>query len=148
MEPRRYLLVDGHSVLFAWPDLRATHAKRPAQARQQLVEILDRLHDSGTWAVTLVFDGRIGTTPVRPANAMVISYGTSDQTADSIIEKIAGAHAGQKDIWVVTADEAERQTVESLGATAVSPQWLRLELEQADQDITRTLDQVKRRAKW
>ena len=31
----RYLLVDGHSVLYAWPSLRAIHSNKPFAARQE-----------------------------------------------------------------------------------------------------------------
>ncbi|NBQ55599.1 MAG: hypothetical protein EBU36_02935 [Verrucomicrobia bacterium] len=56
----RYLLVDGHSVLHAWPELRKLHSSKPASARETLIRQLSRLHDSGKWRVTLVFDGQKG----------------------------------------------------------------------------------------
>src|SRR5476651_305352 len=90
----RYLVVDGHSVIFAWPDLRALHDRNRAAARKALADQLQRLHDITPWRVTLVLDGKLGTAvstgPARPTD-MVISYATADQTADSIIERLVAA---------------------------------------------------------
>ena len=41
MKPR-VLIVDGHSMIFQWPDLTLQHAKRTAVARESLVRMLDR----------------------------------------------------------------------------------------------------------
>ena len=37
---QQFLIVDGHSVIFAWPELRALHKRRTASAREQLIKIL------------------------------------------------------------------------------------------------------------
>ena len=55
---RRILLVDGHSVIFAWPDLAEIHQRNTAAARENLVRRLTGLQDSTEWEVAVVFDGR------------------------------------------------------------------------------------------
>ena len=131
----RYLLVDGHSVLHAWPELRKLHSSKPASAREALIRQLSRLHDSGKWRVTLVFDGQKGGKEERPPDSLAVLYASAGETADSIIERIAQAQSGRQEIGVVTADHAEMTAVESFGAFGFSPDWLQNELQAADDEI-------------
>lgn len=141
----RYLLVDGHSVLFAWPELRQQHSRKPSLARQELIRRLSTLHDSGRWRITLVFDGQIGGKEVGQPNSLTVLYAPAGQTADSIIERIVDAHKGKGEIGVVTADLAERTAVESLGAFGFSPDWLSDELRVADQEMTESIDRYRKK---
>jgi uncharacterized protein len=146
-----YLVVDGHSVIFAWPDLRKLHDENRAAARKTLLDRLQHLHDTTDWRVTVVLDGKLGTalpSGARQPTDMVVSYATADQTADSIIERLVGASGVAKEILVITADEAEKLTVESLGAATASPSWLRKELEMEDSFFTDGLERVHRSARW
>jgi hypothetical protein len=146
-----YLIIDGHSVIFAWPDLRKLHDRNRAAARKTLIDRLQHLHDTTAWRVTVVLDGKRGaahSSGVRKPTDMVVSYATADQTADSIIERLVGASGVAKDIVVVTADEAEKLTVESLGAATASPSWLRKELETEGVFFTDDLERVHRSARW
>ncbi len=147
----RYLVVDGHSVIFAWPDLRSLHQSNRAVARKALIDRLQYLHDTTSWLVTVVLDGKMGTA-VAPASRrptdMVVNYATADQTADSIIERLVAASGVAKDILVITADEAEKLTVESLGATSASPDWLREELQREGASFSDELDRIHRSARW
>ena len=147
----RYLVVDGHSVIFSWPDLRAVHDRNRAVARKALADRLQHLHDTTPWRVTLVLDGKLGTAVAnarRKRTDMVISYATVDQTADSIIERLV-AHSGvAAEILVITADEVERRTVESLGASTASPGWLREEMDREGASFTIDLERVHRSARW
>ena len=149
MSSPRYLLVDGHSVIHAWPELRAVHRRQPRQAREELVRKLRYFHDVGNWNVTIVFDGKSGpgTEPRRPGD-LVVAYSRGDQTADSVIEALVAAQTARANVTVVTADGAERVTVEALGSYCVSPDWLRLEMESAQADFDETFRQAKRREKW
>ena len=107
----RYLVIDGHSVIFAWHDLRKLHEQNRAAARKALADRLQHLHDTTNWRVTLVLDGKLGTAVAigrRKPTDMVISYATADQTADSIIERLVAASGKAQDILVITADEAEK----------------------------------------
>ena len=146
----RYLVIDGHSVIFAWNDLRQMHDRNRSVARKALIDRLQHLHDTTEWRVTVVLDGKMGTSQPsgRKRSDIVVSYATADQTADSIIERLVGASGVAKDILVVTADEAERLTVESLGASTASPGWLRKELDLEESSFGVALDRVHRSAKW
>ena len=147
----RYLVIDGHSVIFAWPDLRKLHDQNRAAARKALTDRLQHLHDTTEWRVTLVLDGKLGTaipSGNRKPTDMVVSYATADQTADSIIERLVAASGLAGQILVITADEVERLTVESLGASAASPSWLRQELEMEGSSFTDDLERVHRSARW
>jgi len=146
----RYLVVDGHSVIFAWADLRALHAKNRAAARKVLAERLQHLHDTTLWRVTLILDGKMGTAiaNTRKSTDMVIAYATVDQTADSIIERLVAASGVAEQILVITADEAERRVVESLNAAVASPSWLREELEREGASFANDLERVHRFARW
>ncbi|NBR46018.1 MAG: hypothetical protein EBT68_02710 [Verrucomicrobia bacterium] len=141
----RYLLVDGHSVLHSWPELRSLHSRQPAQARGRLIRQLSDLHDSGRWRVTLVFDGRAGGREETPADSLAVLYAPSERTADSVIERIVEAHAGKAEIAVVTADHAEIIAVESLGASGFSPDWLRGELGEAGRETAEWLEKHRRK---
>jgi predicted RNA-binding protein with PIN domain len=146
-----YLVIDGHSVIFAWADLRKLHDQNRAAARKALIDRLQHLHDTTEWRVTVVLDGKLGT--ALPAGArqprdMVVTYATADQTADSIIERLVAASGVAKEILVVTADEAEKLTVESLGAAATSPSWLRKEMELEGTSFIGELERVHRSARW
>jgi predicted RNA-binding protein with PIN domain len=146
-----FLVVDGHSVIFAWTDLRKLHDRNRAAARKALLDRLQHLHDTSEWRVTVVLDGKLGTAlppGLRKATDMVVSYATADQTADSIIERLVAASGAARDILVITADEAEKLTVESLGATAASPSWLREELALEGVSFADELQKVHRSARW
>ncbi len=149
----RFLVVDGHSVIFQWPELRNLHTHKQAAARELLIRSLQNLHAISEWRVTLVLDGTVGSQrgnvkEKRRPEEMVVIYANAHQTADSIIERLVAASGVAPAITVITADEAERNMVESLGAFCASPDWLRLEMERNDSHFSREMEKVHRAAKW
>jgi predicted RNA-binding protein with PIN domain len=129
----RYLIVDGHSVIFAWSELRKLQARRSSLAREALVK---RLRDYQDWTgvrVVVVFDGqgrKIETTS-DPGDVQVF-YSRTGQTADAIIERLASKYAKRFELVVATSDSLERETVEACGAEWISPEALRGLLEPLD----------------
>ncbi|MES2309180.1 MAG: NYN domain-containing protein [Verrucomicrobiota bacterium] len=144
MSDVKYLLVDGHSVLFSWNDLRVLHQRKPRSARDQLIKIIQVLHDTGRWRVTLVFDGKTRGNEVTPTNSMIVAYASEDETADSLIERTVGAFPHPDRIWVVTNDRAEAQTVVSLGAHTESTEWLKFEIDACDELLQNTLKNLNK----
>jgi predicted RNA-binding protein with PIN domain len=121
-----YLIVDGHSVIFAWPELRALHARRTALARDELVK---RLRDYQDWTgvrVVVVFDGTGSAIDATAApHEVQVFYSRKGQTADSVIERLAGKYARRFRLLVVTDDYLEQQTAAACGADCVSAEALR-----------------------
>jgi predicted RNA-binding protein with PIN domain len=121
-----YLIVDGHSVIFAWPELRKLHARRTSLAREALIKQLRDYQDWTGVRVVVVFDGKgrkIEATS-EPSDVQVF-YSRAGQTADAIIERLASKYAKHFEIMVATSDSMEGETVEACGAEWISPEALR-----------------------
>jgi predicted RNA-binding protein with PIN domain len=128
----QYLLVDGHSIIFAWPELRLLHARRTSLAREALIRQLRDYQDWSGVRVVVVFDGR-GTAISHEADPgeIQIFYSRDGQTADSIIERLASKYAERFDLVVATGDYLEQETASASGAETVSPEGLRERLQEA-----------------
>jgi uncharacterized protein len=128
----RYLIVDGHSVIFAWPDLRKLHQRRTSLGRDELIK---RLRDYQDWTgihVVVVFDGK-GTdiTNQSDPHDIQVFYSRSGQTADAIVERLAGKYAERFRLTIATSDNLERETASAFGADCISPEMLRQLLSEA-----------------
>ena len=122
----RYLIVDGHSIIFAWPELRKLHERRSSLAREALI---NRLRDYQDWTgvrVVVVFDGKAPkiSATAHPGDVQIF-YSRSGQTADTIIERLASKYAKRFELVVATSDSMERQTAHACGAECISPNGLR-----------------------
>lgn len=128
----RYLIVDGHSVIFAWPELRRLHQRRTSLARESLAKQLRHYQDWTGVRVVLVFDGKGSdvTAQTDPYDIQIF-YSRKGQTADAVVERLASKYAGDFDVMVATSDLLERQTVTSFGAISISPEMLREMLDEA-----------------
>jgi uncharacterized protein len=128
----RYLIVDGHSIIFAWPELRKLQDRRPVLARDALIK---RLRDYQDWTgdrVVVVFDGQGSQTTATPYPKDVqIFYARRGQSADAIIERLAGKYAPRFPLTVATSDLLEMETVNAFGAACISPETLHQLLETA-----------------
>jgi predicted RNA-binding protein with PIN domain len=122
----RYLIVDGHSVIFAWPELRKLQARRSSLAREALTKQLRNYQDWTGVRVVVVFDGKgrkIQETS-DPADVQIF-YSRTGQTADAIIERLASKYAKRFELMVATSDSMEAETVAACGAEWISPEALR-----------------------
>jgi uncharacterized protein len=122
----RYLIVDGHSVIFAWPDLRKLQNRRPSLAREALVKSLRNLQDWTGERVVIVFDGqgpRISKSS-EPHDVQIF-FARRSQSADAIIERLACKYASRFEVTVATSDLLEMETVNACGAACISPADLR-----------------------
>src|SRR5262249_42340896 len=131
-ERARYLIVDGHSVIFAWPELRKLHARRFSLAREALVKQLRDYQDWTGVRVVVVFDGKgkkIEATS-DPGDVQIF-YSRRGQAADAVIEGLASKYAKQFELMVTTSDSMEAETVHACGAEWISPEALRVLLSSA-----------------
>ncbi len=137
-----FLLVDGHSVIHAWEDLRRLHLKSAQRhlARLELLRCLRTYQDMSGIRVIVVFDGTgEQLTDERETQGLQIFYADVSHTADSVIERLVAKYANTYAMRVATADRMEWETVRALGAEWISPSDLKLEVERAESDLHRRL---------
>src|SRR5215467_4273455 len=119
----RYQIVDGHSVIFAWPELRKLHARRSSLAREAL---LKQLRDYQDWTgvhVVAVFDGKgKKVDAISGPEEVQVFYSRTGQTADAIIERLASKYGKRFELTVATSDSMEAVTVQACGAEWISPE--------------------------
>jgi predicted RNA-binding protein with PIN domain len=142
----RVLIVDGHSVIFAWPELRAQHARRTAMARDALVKALTEYQDNSGVHVVAVFDGKGARASEETApGGIQVFYSGADQTADDIIERLAAKYGHRHEITVVTSDRLEQTTVNAFGAEWLSAENLPALLADARETLEREMRKLKKR---
>ena len=132
--PARFLLVDGHSVIHAWDDLRKLHARAASRylAREELLKRMRLLQDMSDQRVVVVFDGAGSRlTEEREAGGIQVFYADAGHTADSVIERLAAKYAKHFHLRVCTADRMIWETVRAFEAHWISPDDLRREFEKA-----------------
>jgi predicted RNA-binding protein with PIN domain len=143
---RRILLVDGHSVIFAWPDLTEIHQRNTASARENLVRRLTGLQDSTEWEVAVVFDGRgAKASSDSVPHGIAVFYSKSGQTADEIIERLAAKYSATCEVTVATDDHMERTTVEALGGMSMSTEQLLSETNSAGSALRERIQSLSSR---
>jgi len=122
----QYLIVDGHSVIFAWPELRELHARRTSLAREALVRQLRDYQDWTGVRTIVVFDGK-GTAPNESSEPgeIQVFYSRAGQSADAIVERLASKYGEQFKLMVATNDYLEQETAMACGAECISAEGLR-----------------------
>ena len=142
----QYLLVDAHSVIFAWPELQRLHGRRMASARELLIRQLTDYQDATGVHVVAVFDGQGDRYQEDTApGGIQIFYSATNQSADAIIERLVAKYGQEHTITVVTNDLLEQQTVTTFGAVAVSVDSLRQMLESSAGEVARRLKDLRKK---
>jgi predicted RNA-binding protein with PIN domain len=143
----RWVIVDGYSVLHAWPKLRQAAGRSLEQQRDALVRLLRQYGDARHCRVTVVFDGygaKRKPDRIEPTPGVEVLFSDAGKTADDVIERFVGQSAGRADILVVSSDRMERHTVENLGAQSVDAELFEAEVRAALGELDRLLRQHSR----
>jgi uncharacterized protein len=117
------ILVDGYSLLHNWPELASGRARHSATAREELIRRLTLYRDAMGTPITVFFDGGgapIGTPAAASTPEMEVLYSRGGQTADDMIERATHRFSAYGEVLAVTDDQAERETVTSLGGSTSS----------------------------
>ncbi len=135
-----WILVDGYSVLHAWPQLATRKARQASlqQRRERLVKLLRQYADHHRRRVTVVFDGyaaRHKPEIPEPTHGIEVLFSEKGKTADDLIERLVGQSEPRAGILVVTSDNMVRQTVESLGAQSMSADIFEVEVNSALREL-------------
>ena len=130
----QWILVDGYSVLHAWPRFATRKARQLSlqQRREMLVGVLRQYADHSRRRVTVVFDAYAAKHKAEgkePTHGVEVLFSERGKTADDVIERLVGQTADKGKILVVTSDNAERQTVEAMGAQTTAAEVFEADVE-------------------
>ncbi|MGK0187660.1 MAG: putative RNA-binding protein with PIN domain [Verrucomicrobiales bacterium] len=141
------LFVDGHSIIFAWDDLRALHARNTSMARDELCRRMTTYQDCMQQRVVIVFDGKGEKTQAvdRSSDDIQVIYSGKGKTADDVIERLVAQYSERYDLTVATADRAEMDTVMAFGAFCITPRTLLEYLDRAESQMASALVRLRKR---
>jgi predicted RNA-binding protein with PIN domain len=144
----RWVLVDGYSVIHAWPKLRRAAGRSLEQQRDALVRVLQQFGDARHCRLTVVFDGYAAKRKpefAEPTAGVEVLFSEIGKTADDVIERLVGQAGHRDQILVVTSDRMERQTVEGLGAQSMDAELFETEARAALGELEALIRQHSRR---
>jgi len=142
------ILVDGYSLLHAWPELAEGQPRHSAAAREALIQALTQYYDAVRTPITIFFDGSGAPpgTPKEPCPPEIeVLFSKAGQTADQMIERVAYRMQKYGEVLVVTNDFAERDTVINLGGMASSCEQFIFSLAGARDELAADLKHHNRR---
>ena len=119
------ILIDGYSLLHNWPELAPGKPRHSASARDELIYLLTRYHDTMGTPITIFFDGAGAPTGVpkhEASNHVEVLFSKSGQTADQMIERAAYRFKPFGEVLAVTDDLTEREVVIGMCSQAASCQ--------------------------
>lgn len=133
----KYLLVDGYNIVFAWDELKALAADNLDAARFRLMDQLCNYQGQTGETVILVFDayrvaGNLG--DIAAYNNIYVVYTKEAETADQYIEKLVHAIRPDYDVTVATSDVVEQIIILGKGASRLSADALKVEIETVERD--------------
>jgi predicted RNA-binding protein with PIN domain len=147
----KWILVDGYSVIHSWPQLRKLAGKSLAKQRDVLIRVLRQYGDHCGCRVTVVFDGYAAKhrpDVQEPVAGVEVMFSGAGQTADDVIERMVGTSESPGQITVITSDNLERQTVESVGAGSMSAEMFELEARTALRELEQLVRRHGRSQQW
>src|ERR1700757_1340018 len=145
--PESFLIVDGHSVIFAWPELLALQRRNGTAAREDLIKTLTEYQDVSGVNVVVVFDGKgEQVNEVTEPGGIQIFYSNAGRTADEIVERLVAKYAKTFSITVATADLLEQQTGTSFRANPIGSEGLRRMLQDAQVEFAAELKRRRRKS--
>lgn len=145
-----YLLVDGYNIIFAWDQLKTLAKVNMDSAREALIEILSNYQGYKKCHVIAVFDAyrvKGGERRFEKYENVDVVYTKEAETADMYIEKTAHEKSKEYFVRVATSDRLEQLIVVGNGAFKISADEFLAEIEQANLEITKFIEELNRKNK-
>jgi small GTP-binding protein len=137
---REYLLVDGYNIIFSWDELKDLANDNMDAARNKLMDILCNYQGFKQCILILVFDAykvKGGVEKVQDYYNIHVVYTKEAETADAYIEKITHEIARKHRVTVATSDALEQLIIMGQGASRLSADDLKVEVDRIKEMIRR-----------
>ncbi len=145
-EPRkRYVIVDGYNVIFAWDDLKRIADSSLESARERLMDILCNYSAYTKENVILVFDAyRVpgGRGERFDYQNIRVAYTKENELGDNYIETLVGEIGKNEHVRVVSSDRLIQLSVVRAGILRTSAREFEQEVDSVHARIAEALDAV------
>lgn len=142
-----YVLVDGYNIIFAWEDLNELSKQVGLDAaRMRLMDMMCNFQGFTGCRLILVFDAyKVKGNPgsVETYRNINVVYTKEAETADMYIEKTTKKIAKQHRVRVATSDALEQMIILGHGATRLSADAFRKEIERINERIREEMEKWK-----
>lgn len=142
-----YVLVDGYNIIFAWEDLNELSKQVGLDAaRMRLMDMMCNFQGFTGCRLILVFDAyKVKGNPgsVETYRNINVVYTKEAETADMYIEKTTKKIAKQHHVRVATSDALEQMIILGHGATRLSADAFRKEIERINERIREEMEKWK-----
>lgn len=135
----KIIFIDGYNVINSWPNLKSEKKYSFDGARQTLV---DKMHNYSAYEkckIIIVFDAQNSKRNVEYKDItnrdVSIVFTKDGETADSYIEREVHTMGRKYEVYVVTSDRLEQETIFQRGAVRVSSLEFYNEVIKTEQDI-------------
>ena len=135
---RKYLLVDGYNIIYAWEDLKELSEENMDAARGKLMDLLCNYQALKKSELIVVFDAyrvKGHDTEVSDYQNIHVVFTKEAETADQYIEKFAHEHGKKYDVTVATSDGLEQIIIRGQGCRLLSARELREDMERESQQL-------------
>lgn len=120
----KVVFVDGYNVINSWPNLKNEKDHSLESARNKLVDILHNYGVFNDCKIIIVFDAyKVHRSLENKDNVnknITVIFTKDGDTADAYIEREVHSLGRRFEIYVVTSDSLEQQTIFQRGAVRVS----------------------------
>ena len=147
-ESKRWFIVDGYNVIFAWDDLHDLGRQDLAAARDQLMEMLCSYAAFTRNKVVLVFDGyKVQGSQGEKFDfrGIHVVYTKEKETGDMYIEKLVQEIGKNDQVRVVTSDGLIQLSAVRSGVLRMSAAEFETEVNAVGEEIGKVLSDVQRK---
>lgn len=120
----KIIFVDGYNVINSWSNLKREKEISLDGARQKLVDILHNYGAINRCKIVIVYDGHRVTGNIENKyehnKNLLVVFTKDGETADAYIEREVHNLGRRFEVYVVTSDSLEQQTIFQRGAVRIS----------------------------
>ena len=147
VQRKKYVIVDGYNVIFAWDELKKLADDNLENARQKLMDILCNYSAFTKCETVLVFDAYKvpGNKGKRfNYNNIRIVYTKERELGDNYIEKLISEIGKNENVRVVTSDNLIQLSAVRFGVLRVSAREFEREVKKVDEIIDELLQKINK----
>ena len=141
---KRWFIVDGYNVIFAWEELKELARQDLSAARDRLIHLMSAFAAFRRCEVVLVFDGyrQVGSRGEKQdVHGVRVVYTREYETADMYIEKLVHDIGKNEQVRVVTSDGLIQLSAVRSGVLRTSAREFEAEVDEVSREIRALLAQ-------